>query len=82
MTRSWSGVFCHDLIQLTQKEYVVNNEGFEKWSDIEQDGLNLEYYVDKNLLNEIGQNSNMIVDVKSWKILRKQKHSLVLKFEA
>jgi len=60
----------------------VNNEGFEKWSDIEQDGLNLEYYVDKNLLNEIGQNSNMIVDVKSWKILRKQKHSLVLKFEA
>lgn len=60
----------------------MNNEGFEKWSDIEQDGLNLEYYVDKNLLNEIGQNSNMIVDVKSWKILRKQKHSLVLKFEA
>jgi len=75
-------MFCHDLIQLTQKEYVVNNEGFEKWSDIEQDGLNLEYYVDKNLLNEIGQNLNMIVDVKSWKILRKQKHSLVLKFEA
>jgi hypothetical protein len=60
----------------------VNNEGFEKWSDIEQDGLNLDYYIDKNLLNEIGQNSNMIVDMKSWKILRKQKHSLVLKFEA
>ena len=75
-------MFCHDLIQLTQKEYVANNEGFLKWSDIEQDGLNLEYYIDKNLLNEIGQNVNMIVDVKSWKILRKQKHSLVLKFEA
>ena len=76
-------MFCQDLIQLTQKNNVMNNEGFEKWNDIEQDGLNLEYYIDKNLLNEIGQNDiNMVVDVKSWKILRKQKHSLVLKMEA
>jgi hypothetical protein len=76
-------VSCHDLIHLTQKEHVANHEGFEKWSDIEQDGLNLEYYIDKNLLHQIGQsNVNMIIDVKSWKILRKQKHSLVLKIEA
>jgi len=76
-------MFCHDLIHLTQKENVRNHEGFEKWSNIEQDGLNLEYYIDKNLLNEIEQEYvNMVVDVKSWKILRKQKHSLVLKMEA
>lgn len=76
-------MFCQDLIQLTQKEHVENNDRFEKWTDIEQDGLDLEYYIDKNLLNEIGHdNVNMVVDVKSWKVLRKQKHSLVLKMEA
>ena len=76
-------MFCHDLIHLTQKEYIMNNKGFEKWSDIEQDGLDLEYDIDKNLLNEFRhENVKMVVDVKSWKVLRKQKHSLVLKIEA
>jgi len=76
-------VFCQELIQLTHVEHVNKNERFEKWTDIEVDELDLEFYIDKNLLNEIGHNNvNMVVDVKSWKILRKQKHSLVLKIEA
>jgi len=83
MTRSWSGTFCQDLIQLTHKENVKNNERFENWTDIEENDLNLEFYIDKNFLNEIGHNgTNMIVDVKSWKVFRKQQHSLVLKIEA
>ncbi len=61
----------------------MNNEGFEKWTDIEGNELNLEFYIDKNLLNEIGRNgSAMVVDVKSWKVLTKKQHSLVLKIEA
>ena len=76
-------MFCQDLIQLTHKEYVKENERFENWTDIEENDLNLEFYIDKNFLNEIRHNgTTMIVDVKSWKILRKQQHSLVLKIEA
>ena len=76
-------MFCQDLIQLTLKENVKNNERFENWTDIEENELNLDFYIDKNVLNGIGRNGmTMIVDVKSWKVFRKQKHSLVLKVEA
>ena len=72
-----------DLIQLTYKENVKNNERFENWTDIEKNELNLDFYIDKNVLNEIGRTGmTMIVDVKSWKVFRKQKHSLVLIVEA
>ena len=76
-------MFCQDIIQLTKKENVENNNHFEKWADIKENPLNLDYYIEKSLLNEIGNdNINIVVDVKSWKVLRKQRHSLVLKIEA
>ena len=64
-------MFCQDLVQLIKKDNIKNDERFEKWTNIEGNELNFDYYVDKNLLRENDHNNvNMIIDVKSWKVFR------------
>ena len=81
-TRSWSGTFCSDVVQLIEKHKIANNSHFEKWREIEVGNTGFEIYIDKNLKNELESNSkNIKINARTWKLFGKYRGSFSLEIE-
>lgn len=81
-TRSWSGTFCSDVVQLIQKHKIAKNPHFEKWREIEVGITGFEVYIDKNLKDELESNSkNIKINARTWKLFGKYRGSLSLEIE-
>jgi hypothetical protein len=81
-TRSWSGTFCSDVVQLLEKHKVAKNPHFEKWDQIEVDTNGFGIFIDKNLKTELEINSkNLKIDARTWKLFGKYRGSFSLEIE-
>ena len=78
-TRTWSGTFCIDVLQLIQKSKIVHNPQFEKWRDVDVRGTGLEIYINKNLKDELEANYESIkINARTWKLFGKYRGSFTL----
>ena len=81
-TRSWSGTFCSDVVQLIEKHKIAKNPHFEKWREIKVGNTGFEIYIDKNLKNELESNSkNIKINARTWKLFGKYRGSFSLEIE-
>jgi len=70
------------LVQLVDKKSVINHGGFEKFKNVkldEESSKSVDIYIEKRFLEDLKNQNEVKIDLKTWKRYGKQMSSLSLK---
>lgn len=54
--------FCGNVIELIEKQKVIKDGDFIEWTDLDND-LNIDVFIEKNLLPELELKDQILIDV-------------------